>query len=60
MLITLLLSVASTNEVNTSSDATGGALSIVAGSAGSATPFRSRTSIDTVAVSVFPNVSATV
>ena len=52
LLITLLVSVTSTNDVNTSSVAIGGVLP--------AGPFKSRTSIDTVAVSVFPNVSMTV
>ena len=60
LLNTLLVSGTSTNEVNTSSVAIGGALSIVLGSAGSTGPSRSRTSIDTVAVSVLPNVSITV
>ena len=60
MLITLLDNAASSVTLNTSSVAMGGALSIVAGSDGSTGPFRSRTSIDTVAVSVLPNVSVTV
>ena len=60
LLITLLVSGTSTSDVNTSSVAIGGALSIVAGSLGSTGPFRSRTSIDTVATSVLPNVSITV
>ena len=60
LLITLLLSGTSTNKPNVSSVAIGGVLSIVVGSVGSTGPFRSRTSIDTVAVSVLPNVSMTV
>ena len=60
MLITLLVSGTSASDVNSSSVAIGGALSMVDGSAGSTGPFRSRTSIDTVAVSVLPFSSATV
>ena len=52
LLITALLSGTSVNNVNTSSVAIGGVLP--------AGLFRSRTSMDTVAVSVFPNVSMTV
>ena len=54
LLITLLFNGVSTNDENSSSVATGGALSTVPGS------FGSRTSIDTVAVSVLPNRSVTV
>ena len=57
LLITLLFNGVSTNDENSSSVATGGALSTAPGSTGS---FGSRTSIDTVAVSVLPNRSVTV
>ena len=60
LLITLLVSGVSARDANTSSVAIGDVLSMVAGSAGSTGELRSRTSIETLAVSVFPDVSITV
>ena len=57
LLITLLLKGTSAVTLKESSVAMGGVLSISAGSGGSIGPFKSRTSIDTVAKSVLPKVS---
>ena len=60
LLSTLLVIDESVSKTKISSVAIGGALLNVVGSVGSTGAFMSRTSIDTVAVSVLPNVSVTV
>ena len=60
LLNTLLLNGTSTNVANLSAVAIGAVLSTSPGFAGSTGSFRSRTSMDTLAVSVLPNESVTV